>query len=203
MFEKIYRRLRYGKPLVVVSGLPRSGTSMAMKMLEAGGMNPVTDNNRTADIDNPKGYYEDDRVMRLHEEDGTWLADARGKAIKIISYLLPHLPPTNNYKIIFMRRHFDEVLASQKKMLERRGETDDTPDEQMVKNYKDHLHKVNVALRMRPQFESLDIDYAKALEDPRDAALRIRAFLGLPLDVEKMAAVVDDRLYRNRAKDAS
>ena len=101
MLQKLYRRLRYGKPLVVVSGLPRSGTSMAMKMLEAGGMKPVTDNKRTADIDNPKGYYEDDRVMRLHEEDGTWLAEARGKAIKIISYLLPHLPPTNNYQIVF------------------------------------------------------------------------------------------------------
>src|SRR5688572_29274329 len=97
------RRWRYGQPIVVVSGLPRSGTSMAMKMLEAGGLVVVTDNVRTADDDNPRGYYEDERVKDLaRDANRTWLRDARGKAIKIISFLLKDLPPDNNYKVLFM-----------------------------------------------------------------------------------------------------
>ena len=162
--RQLYRRLRYGQPIVVVSGLPRSGTSMAMKMLEAGGLSPVQDGIRTADEDNPKGYYEDERVKDLHEsDDKEWLGDARGKAIKIISFLLNHLPDTHNYKILFMRRHLDEVLASQTKMLDRRGEENDTTDEQMQEVYKDHLWKVNRLLKRKPSFQTLDLDYKGVL----------------------------------------
>ena len=101
--------------IYVVSGLPRSGTSMMMRMLEAGGMELVVDNIRTADEDNPKGYYEDERVKDLAEAENTrWLREARGKVIKVVSSLLNYLPKNNNYKVVFMRRHLDEVLASQK-----------------------------------------------------------------------------------------
>ena len=195
------RRWRHGRPIVVVSGLPRSGTSMAMKMLEAGGLDIVTDNARTADEDNPKGYYEDERVLHLHKEgDKEWLSSARGKAIKIISFLLEHLPADNNYKVIFMRRHLDEVLASQSKMLERRGTEDDIADADMRETYTNHLLKVKAVLRCRDHLEWLEVDYKGALENPRREAERIREFLGFEIDVDKMTGVVDERLYRNRAQ---
>ncbi len=194
-----YRRLRYGDPIVVVSGLPRSGTSMTMKMLEAGGLSLVIDGIRTADEDNPKGYYEDERVKDLGEmEDKSWLAGSRGKAIKVISYLLKDLPKSHNYKVLFMRRDVQEILASQAKMLERRGETSDTSDERMIELYDDHLWKVNRLLKREPHLDVLDVHYPAVLEDPRALARRIRDFLELPLDAAKMAGVVDERLYRNR-----
>src|SRR5437899_574640 len=110
--------------VTIVSGLPRSGTSMMMKMLEAGGMEPLTDHVRTADEDNPKGYYEFERVKDL-EKDQTWLEDAKGRYVKVISMLLKHLPAGYTYKVIFMRRTMEEILASQRKMLVRRGESPD------------------------------------------------------------------------------
>ena len=198
--QKALRRWRYGQPIVVVSGLPRSGTSMAMKMLEAGGLELVTDEARTADEDNPKGYYEDERVLHLHKnEDKQWLTDARGKGIKIISFLLEHLPPENNYKVVFMRRHLDEVLASQGKMLERRGTEDEIEDDNMRDIYTNHLLKVKAVLRCRDHLDWVEVDYKGVLENPRRAAERVREFLGLGLDVDKMTGVVDERLYRNRA----
>ena len=122
--------------VVVVSGLPRSGTSMMMKMLEAGGLSPLIDGEREADEDNPKGYYEFERVKQLPKGDYGWLEDAQGRVVKVISGLLVHLPPTHDYRVVFMRRAMPEILASQRKMLVRRGENSDqvsdeklTPDE--------------------------------------------------------------------------
>ena len=198
--HRVYRRVRYGQPVVVVSGLPRSGTSMAMKMLEAGGLTIVSDGVRSADVDNPKGYYEDERVKDLHHmDDKTWLRDARGKAIKIISWLLKELPEENNYKVLFMRRHLEEVLASQTKMLERRGEEAETPDDRMLEIYKSHLWRVDYLFKHGPHLEALDLDYKAVLESPREYGERIRDFLEIDLDVAKMEGVVDARLYRNRA----
>ncbi len=197
--RQTYRRLRFGAPIVVVSGLPRSGTSMTMKMLEAGGLSLVIDGIRTADEDNPKGYYEDERVKDLGKmDDKAWLADSKGKAIKIISYLLKDLPPSYNYKVLFMRRHVHEVLASQAKMLERRGETSESSDKRMLELYDDHLWKVNRLLKREAHLDVIDVHYKAVLENPRAEAERIHAFLGLPLDAGKMASVVDGRLYRNR-----
>lgn len=198
--NKLYKRVRYGRPVIVVSGLPRSGTSMAMKMLDAVGLGTVTDGQRVADEDNPKGYFEDERVKDLHKmDDKSWVRDARGKAIKVISYLLKDLPKENHYKVIFMRRNLNEVLASQKKMLDRRSEGSDTPDDRMIEIYKDHLWKVNWLFKHSPNFESLDIEYHTVVQEPRKQAERIREFLGLAIDVDKMAAAVDPKLYRNRS----
>lgn len=198
--RKLYRRFRYGQPVVVVSGLPRSGTSMAMKMLEAGGLEIVSDGVRNPDEDNPKGYYEDERVKDLHQmDDKSWLRGARGKAIKVISWLLKELPRDNNYKVLFMRRHLEEVLSSQTKMLERRGEDSETPDEKMLEIYKNHLWRVGYLFKHGPHLDTLDLDYKAVLDSPREYAGQIRDFLGLDLDVDKMAGVVDARLYRNRA----
>jgi hypothetical protein len=195
-----YRRLRYGQAIVVVSGLPRSGTSMIMKMLEAGGIPVIIDGIRTADEDNPKGYYEDERVKNLaQEQDKRWLEASQGKAIKIISYLLKELPATYNYDVLFIRRDLSEVLASQSKMLTRRGESSETSDEKMVELYENDLWKVNYLMKHAAHFRTLEIHYRQILENPRTEAERISAFLGGSLDPDKMAAVVDPALYRNRA----
>jgi hypothetical protein len=196
---RVYRRIRFGRPIVVVSGLPRSGTSMAMKMLEAGGVRVVTDGLRPADEDNPKGYYEDERVKDLHQtQDKTWLRAARGRAIKVISFLLKSLPPDNNYKVVFVHRDPREIVASQNKMLVRRGERNDTPDEKALALLEEQVRDARFFWR-RPHFEVLELHYKETLANPRPQALKIAEFLGEPLDVEKMAAVVDAQLYRNRA----
>jgi len=199
--RSLYRRLRFGEPIIIVSGLPRSGTSMTMKMLEATGLSIVSDGIRTADEDNPKGYYELERVKDLAKEtDFGWLEDAKGQTIKIISYLLKELPPDHNYKVLFMRRDLVEVLASQQKMLQRRDETSETEDERMVELYENDLWKANYLLKHQPQFEFLEVYYRQVLDEPLKAAREINEFLGGDLDVEKMAAVVDPDLYRNRAE---
>jgi len=123
---EIFKKYRGGRDIIIVSGLPRSGTSLMMKMLEAGGLSPFTDNIRKADEDNPKGYYEFERVKQLTKADSAWLADAQGKVIKIISAFLQHLPSIYVYRILFMQRAMPEILASQKKMLINRREDTDT-----------------------------------------------------------------------------
>jgi hypothetical protein len=199
--QSLYRRMRFGEPIVVVSGLPRSGTSMAMKMIEAGGIEAVSDGLREADIDNPKGYFEFEPVKDLaRSADKSWLRDARGKVVKIISHLLRELPPEHNYRVVFMNRHLDEVLASQQKMLTHRDEESHTEDERMKELFGDDLWRARYALRKRPWFESIELDYSGVVADPEAAARQINRFLGGALDVEKMAEAVDPDLYRNRAK---
>ena len=119
--RRLYLKKTLGPPVTVVSGLPRSGTSMMMKMLDQAGLELVTDRLRQADEDNPKGYFEYEPVKQLaRSADRTWLDDARGKGVKIISTLLRELPAHYNYKVVFMRRDLSEILASQAKMLARR-----------------------------------------------------------------------------------
>lgn len=195
-----FRRILHGSPIVVVSGLPRSGTSMAMKMLEAGGLELVQDGVRSADEDNPKGYFEDERVMRLHEAtDKSWLRAARGKGVKIISNLLRSLPANNNYRVIFIRRDINEILASQAKMLKRRGEDSATDDERMAELFASDVWRAQYLLKRQPQFEWIEVNYRDVLAEPEAQARRIREFLELDLAVEQMAGVVDPTLYRNRA----
>lgn len=197
---KLYRRLRYGSPIIVVSGLPRSGTSMAMKMLDAAGIKMVMDGVREADEDNPKGYFELERVKDLADDDDkSWLRQARGKAVKIVSSLLTSLPPCHNYKVIFMRRNLEEVLASQTKMLERRGETSEVSDDALRDMYAKHLEKILFLLRYRAYFEFIDVPYSDVVANPLEQASRINEFLGGTFDLEEMAAAVDKNLYRNRA----
>ncbi len=204
----LYRRLRFGKPIVVVSGLPRSGTSMTMKMLEAGGVPILTDGKRTADESNPKGYYEFEPVMRLHEDpDKRWLVEARGKAVKIISFLLASLPESHNYKVIFMHRDLHEVMASQSKMLEQRGEPQgadaadaNASDDSLLVSYEKDVKKTKRLLARRSCFDVLDVDYKAVLDNASGAAARIGAFVGGGRDVGAMAAVVDQQLYRNRRR---
>jgi sulfotransferase family protein len=200
MIARVFRRLRRGAPIVVVSGLPRSGTSMAMKMLEAGGVPIVTDGIRTADDSNPKGYYEFERVKELDKNgDTAWLGDTRGKAVKIISFLLTYLPDSYDYQVVFMNRDVDEVLASQNKMLVARGEAADTADDAKMRDvYGKHLEKVGRFLRSRSCFRTLQVGYRNVIDNPAAEAGRLNEFLGGRLDVAQMAAVADRELYRNR-----
>lgn len=162
-------------------------------------MEIVTDGERVADEDNPRGYYEDERVKDLaNEPDKSWLSASRGRAVKVISFLLKELPPNLNYKVILMRRDLGEVLASQRKMLDRRGERDDTPDERMMELWQDQLWRVNYLLRKAPQFEWVEIKYSEALRDPAAAARRIAELVD-GLDERAMVEVVEPALYRNRA----
>lgn len=184
--------------ITIVSGLPRSGTSMMMAMLEAGGLPPLVDHVRAADEDNPKGYYEFERVKQI-EHDQAWLGQARGKAVKMVSALLRHLPPRYTYKILFMHRTITEILASQKRMLVRRGEpTDRVNDERMAKLFHKHLEQMETWLEAQPHVDVLHVDYNQVIEDPRSHARQIDRFLGGGLDVEAMAGVVDPALYRQR-----
>jgi predicted transcriptional regulator len=191
---------RFGKPISLVSGLARSGTSMLMLMLKEAGLPIVCDHLRTADEDNPKGYHELERVKELDKtEEKSWLKNHRGEVIKIISFLLQDLPDNLNYKVIFMRRNLNEVLRSQNKMLERNGNAGtDASDEKMHKNYDMHLRKVYYRLNRAPNFKVLYMDYPNVVANPRHEAERISAFLGGDLDAEKMAGAVDSGLYRNR-----
>ncbi len=198
--KSLYYRLRYGRPLVLVSGLPRSGTSMLMQMLEKGGMPIVTDKIRTADEDNPKGYHEFERIKEIDKtKDKSWLKEYRGQVIKTISFLLQDLPLDLNYQVLFMRRNIEEVLRSQNKMLERSGAGGTlVPDEKMRPNYEFHLKKVYYRLDHIPNFKALYLDYPAVVEDPLCEAKRINAFLGRRLNVEAMASAVESGLYRNR-----
>ena len=186
--------------ITIVSGLPRSGTSMMMKMIDAGGIPPVTDALRVADEDNPKGYYEFERVKQMDKGDVAWVPEARGKAVKVISALLKHLPANEQYRVIFIRRNIDEILASQRKMLIRRGEDPDKQDDaQMKLLFEKHVRGVEAWLAERRNVRTLYVHYSDMLGDPRPQIERVNAFLGGKLDTARMAEVVDPALYRNRS----
>lgn len=184
--------------IVVVSGLPRSGTSMMMQMLEAGGIAPFADFQRVADDDNPKGYYELEAIKQLKTQPGV-LKDAPGKAVKAIHMLLADLPDDYPYKVVFMRRDLGEVVASQRKMLERSGKKGAAlPDAALMKVFQGQLVKVDAWLKTQPNIQVLDVQHRSLIQDLGPAVQAINNFLGGELDTQAMAAVVDPSLYRNR-----
>jgi hypothetical protein len=182
--------------IIVVSGLPRSGTSLMMQMLDNGGLEVVTDHIRTADTDNPKGYYEYEMVKKI-KKDATWLPATRGKVFKMISQLLYDLPPSETYRIIFMERDLDEVLVSQEKMLTRLGRQP-APREQIVRAYTVHLERLHEWLLRQRNIAVLRVSYNDLLERPHEQAERVRQFLGDKADIAGMVKKVDPSLYRNR-----
>ena len=182
--------------IIVVSGLPRSGTSLMMQMLQSGGIEIVTDQIREADTDNPRGYMEYETVKDLNK-DKSWLPAIRGKAVKIISMLLFELPPTERYRIIFMDRDMDEVLASQEAMLKRLNRPG-APRDKMADAFGVHLDNLDEWLRKRPNMSVLKVSYKNLVSQPEAEAQRVAEFLGRSLDITKMKAAVDPKLYRNR-----
>ena len=188
------------KIIIIVSGLPRSGTSMMMRMLEAGGMRILKDEIRKADEDNPAGYYEFEKVKEL-KKDPSWLENAKGKAVKIISSLLEHLPERYTYKIIFMHRNMEEILNSQRQMLIRRGEpTDEVSDEKIGKMFLKHLQKIEERLNKQSNMDVLTIHYNEILKEPAKHGEIINRFLGNTLNTKNMTGVIDRTLYRQRGK---
>jgi len=197
----IFKRFQRQEPVVItiVSGLPRSGTSMMMKVLEAGGLEVFTDNLRTADEDNPKGYFELEQVKALKDGDDAWVKDARGKVVKVISSLLEYLPSNYKYKIVFMRREIAEILASQKQMLIRRGEPSEGDDQKMAEMFQEHLKRARVWLANQSNMETLYVDYNVLMADSAPAIKTVAEFLGLTENLDAMLAVPDKKLYRQKA----
>ncbi len=204
MFASLRRRLvrgGRGDPIVVVSGLPRSGTSMLMKMLDAGGIAIMTDRERVADVDNPHGYFEHERIKDLEKEtDKSYLREGRGKALKVISFLIKDLPDDNDYRVIFVRRDLDEVLASQNKMIQRIGTTDTSAEEEAMKEaYRNDIVRTRLLCKKRSNFALIEIHYSATIANPAETAQKINSFLDGRLDEAAMRAAVDESLYRNRA----
>lgn len=190
------------RPVIVVSGLPRSGTSMAMQMLAAAGIPIVTDRERTADEDNPRGYFEFERVKQL-KTDRSWLPEAEGKAVKVIHLLLAELPDDRPYRVIFMQRDLREVIDSQATMLKRSARAGaQLPADRLAAIYRQQLSSVDAWLAARPNFAVLRLEHRQVVHQPKEAARAVLEFLGEPADdarVQAMAAAVDPSLHRNRA----
>jgi hypothetical protein len=187
-------------PIIVVSGLPRSGTSMMMKMLAEGGLSTVTDSIRAADEDNPNGYFEFEPVKKLADGKDKWLEGAGGKTVKVISALLEHLPSRHRYKVLFMEREIREILASQQKMLHRRGEASAAGDEEMETRFRQHLAATKYWLARQANMDVLYVDYNRLMEKPDAYGQAIADFIGLPVDVPRMLGVPNEGLYRNRVR---
>ena len=184
--------------IVVVSGLPRSGTSLLMQMLGAGGAALLTDENRLPDEDNPKGYleYEPIKNLRINKE---WLSLSKGKVVKIIHALLPDLPSNYQYKIIFINRNLEEVVASQTKMLQRTGRVGaNMPADKLTALFNAERARILKWVGVQKNMELLECDYREIVEDAFFNAQRIATFLELELDINLMAQGVDTKLYRNK-----
>ena len=198
-FSRSNKPNKVKQPIIVVSGLPRSGTSMMMKMLAEGGLPVLTDELRRADTDNPNGYFEFETVKQMSAGNITWLAEAGGKVIKVISALLEYLPSHYSYKIIFLERDLQEILASQRKMLTHRNEESVVDDAEIAIQLQKHLSVVKPWLARQPNMEVLYVNYNALIANPEPFCAKIVDFLGLPLDQARMLAVPNAMLYRNRA----
>jgi hypothetical protein len=184
--------------VTIVSGLPRSGTSLMMQMIDKGGIPALTDNIRVADEDNPKGYYEFEPVKRT-KEDRTWLERAGGKVVKMVYRLLYDLPADRQYRIVFTRRKLEEVIASQNVMLDRgRKEGGGLSDDKLLGVFEAELNKVYEWIDAQPNMDVLYVSYNDIVSDPAPMVARLNAFLGGALDTDAMLAVVDPTLYRQR-----
>ena len=187
------------RPFVtVVSGVPRSGTSLAMQMLQAGGIPALTDGLRALDEDNPRSYLEFERVKHLRT-DKAWLADAAGKAVKVIHLLLSELPDDRPYRVVFMERNLSEVVRSQAAMLARSGRAGGgLPPERLVAVYEQQLAAVQAWLAARPAFQVLRVPYRELVAEPDAWVPRVDEFLGGGLDRAAMRAAVEPALHRQR-----
>ena len=187
--------------LTIVSGLPRSGTSMMMRMLDAGGIPALTDNVRRADEDNPRGYYEYEPVKQT-KQDPSWLDTAGGRVVKMVYRLLYDLPPGRRYRIVFMKRNLNEVVASQDVMLSRRGrEGGGLSKEKLIGLFEQQLAEFDQWVRQQPHFEVLYVSYNDVLTDPGPAVQALNTFLGGRLNTSAMLKTVEPQLYRQRADD--
>lgn len=186
------------EPVIIVSGLPRSGTSLMMQMLAAGGISVLTDDIRQPDEDNPRGYYEFE-VVKTVRDNSSWLEGSEGKVVKMVYRLLYDLPNGYAYRVVFMRRELDEVIASQEEMLRRNGKTsDEVSPAKLVEIYRRQLNDVNTWLNEQPNFQVLYVEYHDVLAEPQTVVRELNRFLGGHLDTAAMLRVPDRSLYRQR-----
>lgn len=185
-------------PIIIVSGIPRSGTSMMMQILQAGGVEIISDGTRKPDRDNPKGYFELEKVKELATEK-RWLFDARGKAVKIISQHVTSLPQALNYRVIFMLRNLDETLTSQKIMLENRNTNKPRNDAELRRLFRAHLLQIRKWFTSQLNFEVEYLNYQEAIENGQLFIDKVIRFLqDDQLDRSAMIQSIDDSLYRQR-----
>ncbi len=183
----------------IVSGLPRSGTSMMMQMLEAGGLDVFTDKIRQADESNPRGYYEHEAVKNLKKKSD-FLMDARDKTVKVIANLLPYLPSRFKYKIVYMKRDLSEIIGSQQKMLVRDGKRvkEDVLPLGLLKSFEETLVQTKNWMKNQKNIEFIEIDYSELMENPFEKALHLHQFFDGALNPVAMASIPDNALYRER-----
>lgn len=182
---------------IIVSGLPRSGTSLMMSMLEAAGYNILIDMVRTADKNNPKGYYEYEPVKRL-KYNNSWLLDAKGMVIKVVSPLLTYIPLSQPYKIIFMQRKLSEVIASQNKMMKRSNTSDKNYDENLIKDFELHISNVMKWLNNQTNMYVCYINFNQLLSTPQNTLIKLAEYLNISNKIDVMCSIVDTSLYRER-----
>jgi len=187
--------------ITIVSGLPRSGTSLMMQMLQAGGMQILADQVRQPDESNPRGYYEYEKVKQL-KDHSDWLNQAEQKAVKVISMLLYDLPAEFDFRIIFMLRDLSEILASQEKMLTHRGVEDKGPEKaRMNDHFNKHLEDLKKWLDHNQNMDVYYCNFNLLISNPRPMLTEISQFLNLPLHVENMVETIDSTLYRQRSAE--
>ncbi len=183
----------------IVSGLPRSGTSLMMNMLRVGGMSFLGDGHRQADPDNPLGYFELEAVKKL-PHDSSWLRDATNKVVKVQAFLLPYLPRGFDYRIVFMLRDPEEIVASQDRMLHHRHPDRSRAPERAVSLMVRHLDEILAWLSSQIEGRTVHVHYARLVSSPLGDTHRVNAFFGGQLDVAAMQGVIDARLYRQRGR---
>jgi tetratricopeptide (TPR) repeat protein len=182
--------------ITIVSGLPRSGTSMMMQMLQAGGLDILSDGQRQADASNPQGYWEYEKVKRL-AQDNSWLGEARGKVVKVIAHLLPYLPEDYHYRIIFMQRDLDEVLDSQQTMLQRQDKHKQNPAS-LRQTYTEQLQRIQDWLARQPHCQVLYVAHRQAITAPHQVTEELAQFIEHPFAAAQAAQVIQPQLYRAR-----
>jgi LPS sulfotransferase NodH len=188
--------------ITVVSGAPRSGTSLMMRMLAAGGIPALTDGQRPPDAHNPHGYFEYSPVKRL-AEDASWIEAARGQAVKIIYRLLTQLPPRMSYRIVFMERDWEEVFASQRDMLRAQGDAAASQESaRLIPAFAAELRVVKDWLARQPNMPVLSVPYAEVVREPVTWVHEVARFLGAGMDEAAMAAAVDPSLYRHHSGES-
>jgi hypothetical protein len=170
---------------------------MLMRMLEAGGLSVLADRAREADPDNPRGYYELAEI-KATAADASWVREAAGKVVKVIGYLLPHLPVDREYRILFMRRELDQVVRSQRVMLERLGQPVGDGDDEARRLLAEHVVDIEAWMETAPHVRRLGVSYARVLAEPRVQCERIARFLERDLDLDAMAGAVEPGLWRQR-----
>jgi hypothetical protein len=187
--------------IIIVSGLPRSGTSMLMNILKENSIEILEDKTKEADEYNPKGYFEFQPVSELPEGNITWLEQAEGKAVKVTSYFLHHLPAKYEYKVLFMERKIEEIVKSQQKTVAEEGKKFHKKEIKMMEDYfQDHIKQTKTWISLQPNFTVRYLSYNRIIENPKQFLPLISEFLELELKEESFTKIVDSSLYKERVK---